>query len=315
MTFFLFLGLLIWQQPAAEVSEQPGVYDNKDLQSYRFASVQIPVWVANRRNLPLIDLEKRHFQLRVDGRKMPIQSFQKAEDQPIELVYLIDISGSMAIGEKLESSIQTVTYLLKQHRPEDRWRVIVFSDGQILEVHNHIAKQEWQDVIPNIRAYGKTALFDALSIADRYFPAAPTGSRAIVLFTDGNDNQSILNKDQLYKLLEILDVPVFIVGIADGFVPKAKPGKEKLGLQTLTEITKITGGIFWLARDASFLPEIGKALSRKMRPQYILTMTVERNAGETRHRIDVRVRKRQAYHVRFRQGFMGALPNITGGIE
>lgn len=313
MTFFCLISLLCWQ---TSTSEQPdSVYNDQNLRSFRFSSVQIPVWVANRRNLPLTDLNKRHFELKVNGREIPIQGFQKAEDQPIELVYLLDISGSMAIGEKLEGSIQTITYLLKRHRPEDIWRVVVFSDGQILEIHNNKAQQDWQDVVPQIRAYGKTALFDALSISDRYFPAEPTGSRAIVLFTDGNDNQSILNQQQLYSLLEILDVPVFIVGIADGFVPRAKPGDEKLGLQTLQEITKITGGIFWLARDASFLPEIGKALSRKMRPQYILTMTVERHDREKHHRIDVRVRKRQAHHVRFRQGFMGALPNFTGGIE
>jgi VWFA-related protein len=314
LALVFLLTCLSWQVPA-QPNEQSDIYEQKKLQSYRFASVQIPVWVANRRNLPLLDLKKRHFELRVDGRKVPVQTFQQAEDQPIELVYLLDISGSMAIGEKLEGSIQTISYLLKRHRPEDIWRVVVFSDGQILEVHNHKAAQTWEDVIPKVRAYGKTALFDALSIADRYFPADPTGSRAIVLFTDGNDNQSILSKEQLYKLLEILDVPVFIVGIADGFIPKSRPGEEKLGLQTLQEITTITGGIFWLAEDTSFLPEIGKALSRKMRPQYILTMTVERREGETRHRIDVRVRKRAAYHVRFRQGFMGALPNIYGGIE
>ena len=115
-------------------------------------------------------------------------------------------------------------------------------------------------------------MYDTLADSNRFFSDYSLHNRAIILFTDGNDNESRLNREQLYHLLKILDVPVFIVGIADGIIPTKKRGEPKQDLKTLSEITKITGGTLFLARNASALPQIADTLKTKLRPQYLLTM-------------------------------------------
>src|ERR1700750_599975 len=49
-------------------------------------------------------LEKKDFQLTVEGKPVPIESFERRSDAPASLVFLQDLSGSMATGGKLAMS-------------------------------------------------------------------------------------------------------------------------------------------------------------------------------------------------------------------
>ena len=281
--------------------------------SFAFSVIRIPVWVATRKGLPMSGLQLGDFQLLVDGKPASIESCLETHDRPLDLVYLLDLSGSMEIGAKLEGSIETISFLLKQHREGDRWRIVVFSDGQVVKIADESAPQLWPALIPKLRAYGKTAFYDALSAARDYFPGDSLENRAILLFTDGSDNQSVLSEDQLLKVLRILDVPVFIIGIAEGFLPREHDEEGNLALQTLQEITTITGGKLFIAREAGQLPTIRDTLMAALRPQYLLTMTVEQDPGHTRHKITVKIPKKPAYRVRYRRGYTGSLPEFSGG--
>ena len=113
------------------------------MQSYRFSLVKIPVWVTNRQGIARINLEKSDFKVTVDRREVKIEDCILAFNRPMELIYLVDVSGSMAIGGKLQGSIEAVTYLMDQRRPEDRFKVIAFADGSIIEVVNQDDLASW----------------------------------------------------------------------------------------------------------------------------------------------------------------------------
>ncbi|CAM2069319.1 VWA domain-containing protein [Sulfidibacter corallicola] len=282
-------------------------------QSFQFSLIQIPVWVADKRGRPVGGLTADDFRLIVDDRQVVIEGCAPAYDRPMEVVYLLDMSGSMEIGHKLLGSVQTIDYLLDQHQRDDLWKVIIFSDSEVLAIADQEHKSHWHMNKNKLKGYGKTALFDALSSSQAYFSKDGLTNRALLLFTDGNDNQSRLTEEQLLKVLRIIDVPVFIVGIADGFVPSGSEDREDLGLKTLQEITTITGGELIIAKDARQLPQISALLTEKMRPQYMLSITVEKKSGDPRRRLDVVVDRRGDHQVRFRRGYVGSMPEIVGG--
>ncbi len=249
----------------------------------------------------------------MDGRPTVIEKSRRVFDRPLELVYLLDVSGSMEVGAKLAGSIRTISYLLGQHRPKDRWRIVVFSDRQVVQILEHTQRQHWETLSARLEAYGKTALYDALSIGNRFFSDESLHNRAILLFTDGNDNQSHLTEEQFRKVLKNLEIPVFVVGIADGFLPTKTKGREELGLHTLEEITKISGGKLFIARDVSHLDRIATLLGTHLRPQYLLTVVVERGALERRHEIEVKVKGRTSARIRHRTSYIGLEPEFIGG--
>ena len=283
------------------------------VQSFRFSLIQIPVWVANKKGVPIPNLRKKDFRLHVDNHPVPINGCLQAWDRPMELVYLLDISGSMGIGGKLAASIETISHLIENAQEGDRWQIIVFADGQVVRVLDQSQAHLWSKLKVKLEAYGKTALYDALSLCHSYFSDDSLTNRGVLLFTDGNDNQSRLTRDQLFSLLATLDIPVFIVGIADGFIPTDPDQQEKLGLNILKEIANITGGELVLAEHSSQLPVIARRLSRTLRPQYLLSITVERGGGDRYHNIRVGLKKNRGFQVRYRKGYIGFLPELMGG--
>jgi len=281
-------------------------------QSFQFSAIRIPVWVA-KGGVPIEGLEIEDFELRVDQRPAKIEQVIRTQDRPMELVYLLDLSGSMEIGGKLKGSIEAVDYLISRHRPEDRWQLCVFADEQVVKVLTQDTKEKWDELVPKLRAYGKTALYDALFVANSYFTADSLASRAVLLFTDGHDNQSLMSEDQVVEVLKKLDAPVFSIAIADGFVAEAGSEEEPLALDTLRRISQTTGGSLFIAKDVGQLAVISRSLAQKMRPQYMLTITVERGASDKRHRLDVRVLRSKKYQLRYRKGYTGSLPEFLGG--
>lgn len=281
-------------------------------QSFQFSAIRIPVWVTYR-GVPVADLKKEDFQLSVDGQRTKIEQLMHTKDRPMSLVYLLDLSGSMEVGGKLQGSIQAIEYFLSQHQPDDLWQLIAFADGQVVKVLDQDTAAQWPELVPKLRAYGKTALYDALNLANSFFTADSLASRAVILFTDGHDNQSLLDESRVVNVLRKLDIPVFIVAIANGFVPKAGSEEEPLAIDTLRHIGETTGGQLFIARDAHHLPYISRTLAGKMRPQYLLTITVERNPNDPRHELNVSLDSKKPYLLRYRKGYTGSLPELIGG--
>jgi len=279
----------------------------RDSQNFQFALIQVPIWVADKKGRNVSNLDLRDLEVRVDKKSVKIESFKRTYFQLVEMVFFLDISGSMALGGKMRGSIETMLYITRNLRPDDRWKWVVFADNQVLEVLNQQQAHRMDEVVEKIKAYGKTCLFDALSSTGRYFSDKSKGARAVLLFTDGNDNQSQFSQEQILALLSILDVPVFTVGIADGFWPSTMEGEEALNLDGMRKISEISGGYFFMAESDKNLPEIARDLRKMLRAHYQISFVVERGPGESRHSIDVKCRKK-SYRVRSRKGYIGYLP-------
>jgi len=282
------------------------------LQSFRFSLVQVPLWVRDARGDLVADLQAHQLTLKVDGQPVRIESFQNSTQHALELVCLLDLSGSMGLGGKLEGSCQAISYLEHSLRKADSFRLVVFADGQVLSLVDEGNRADLPQLLAKTRAYGKTALLDALSQSDAYFSPGSRGNRALVLFTDGIDNSSALNEEQLLAILRIVDVPVFAVGILDGMVPHEQTSEEPLKVDTLRRISEASGGLVLLAGSADDLPLLARSLDRHLRAHYLLAFTVERGSGEREHLIELQLRKK-SYQLRHRKGYIGLSPEPIGG--
>lgn len=303
MTFSLLLMLSVC---AFALDDDPSAQDERHSASFRFDLIRIPIWVTDARGMPKHGLKKRDFRLFVDGKRVPIDRFTATKDKPMELVFLLDASGSMGLGDKLRISTDTISYLLPKLKAEDQWKAVAFSDGEIVQVADKNTAHHWPERAGKLRGYGQTALFDALAILNEYFEQDAYINRAVVLFTDGNDNTSALSQDQLIQVLQILEVPVFVVAVADAY--PYHQNDEDLRLHTLREIAKVSGGDVFLVRGKEALANFRRSLERQLRPQYMISMTVERGPGEQRHSLEVRLPRRPRLEVRGRTGYLGAYP-------
>jgi len=306
---YLLLTLLIAPGDSSQVppdDETPLVYGR-----YSFQLIRVPVWVTDRHGRPKTGLEPDDFQLLVDGWHTPFESFRVVADQPMELAFLLDLSGSMEVGDKVRAGIRTIDRLIARLDEADRWSVHAFADRQLVEVTDHTRPERWDAAKPALRGYGKTALYDALASLDKLFDENSHHNRAVVLFTDGNDNQSELGERQMLALLSVVDVPVFVVAIADGFLPLPE-GEPALGLTTLRDIASRSGGEVFMVADSPAIDTVWPELEAALRPHYLLTITVERGSGDAHHAIVVRIPRKPRLRVRYRQGYVGSRPDPGG---
>jgi len=125
---------------------------------------------------------------------------------PSNLVFLIDVSGSMEPENKLPLLKRAFKLLTKQLRSDDRVSIVVYasSTGMVLEPTYGYDKEKILDAISNLEAGGSTAggagIQLAYKIAEQNFMS--DGNNRVILATDGDFNVGISNTDELVKFIQ-----------------------------------------------------------------------------------------------------------------
>lgn len=125
---------------------------------------------------------------------------------PSNLVFLIDVSGSMSAHNKLPLLKQSLRMLVEQLRAEDRVSIVVYagSSGMVLEPTRGNEKWAILDALNRLEAGGGTAGAEGIELAyeaaERHFMAE--GNNRIVLATDGDFNIGPSSDMEMERLIE-----------------------------------------------------------------------------------------------------------------
>jgi Ca-activated chloride channel family protein len=137
----------------------------------------------------------------LQGKKIPMEKLPNAN-----LVFLIDVSGSMDEPDKLPLVKTSLKMLTDQLRDNDRVAIVVYAGnaGLVLPSTEGGNKQKIKEAIDNLEAGGSTAggagLALAYKIAAEHFIKG--GNNRIVLATDGDFNVGPSSDDALISLIE-----------------------------------------------------------------------------------------------------------------
>ena len=133
---------------------------------------------------------------RVDTRELP----------PSNLVFLIDVSGSMQSPDKLPLVQRAFRALVQELRPADRVTIVVYAGaaGLVLPSTPGTRKEEILDAIDRLEAGGSTAggagLRLAYDVAKEHF--LPEGNNRVILATDGDFNVGVSSDAEMIRLVE-----------------------------------------------------------------------------------------------------------------
>lgn len=122
------------------------------------------------------------------------------------LVFLIDVSGSMYGATRLDLVISSLKLLVDNLREKDRVAIVTYSGsaGLALPSTQGNDKQKIKEALENLTAGGSTAggqgIQLAYKIARQNF--MPNGNNRIILCTDGDFNVGVSSEDGLQKLVE-----------------------------------------------------------------------------------------------------------------
>ena len=147
-----------------------------------------------------------------DGRPQTITHFA-SEDVPLELVAAIDISGSMAPAmPKLKKAVKE---FLGDVPPQDQVTLLGFNDSIFTLTRKATDPAERVKAVDRLAPWGSTALYDVL-LRGVEMLGRQTGRKALVVFTDGEDQGSHATINDVERRLQSSDVTLYMIGQGRG---------------------------------------------------------------------------------------------------
>jgi Ca-activated chloride channel family protein len=268
--------------------------------------VMVPAIVADRKGRPVLDLGPDNFILMEEGRPQRIEYFARDLSQPVSMAFVLDVSGSMRMSGNVETAKNAVRTFLSSLRPNDEAALIAFADRQVAELTGFSTdRTELRKYLAAVKAYGQTALNDAVASTPEMVNRNHQGRKAIVLLTDGVDNYSSLSLEQALKAARAVDVPIYCLGFADESAPNPDPKQVSQAEAVLRQVSEETGGSFSLVRTPEDVQAAISRIQEDLRNQYVLGYTPKAATRDGRfRRISLMVADRINLTVRARKGYV-----------
>jgi Ca-activated chloride channel homolog len=243
--------------------------------------VLIPVTVTDPMNRFVTGLEKENFKVFEDKKEQSISAFS-SEDAPLSVGVIFDCSGSM--GKKLEKSRQAVSQFFKTANPEDEFFLVQFNDSANLIQSFTRNLEEIQNRLTFTQSKGETALLDAIYLGLHEMKKAKNPRKALLLISDGGDNNSRYTEGEIKNLVKEADVQIYAIGIYEGASGRGRTPEEAAGPALLTEIAEQTGGRQYSVENLNELPDIAAKIGVELRNQYILGYSPQNHEHDGKYR-------------------------------
>jgi Ca-activated chloride channel family protein len=100
--------------------------------------------------------------------------------------------------------------------------------------------------------------------------AANNGKRALLIISDGGDNNSRYNEKDIKRVVREANTQLYSIGIFDPLEYRSQTFEELNGPTLLNEMTELTGGRSFAVKNLSNLPDIAAKIGAELRNQYVL---------------------------------------------
>ncbi len=241
----------------------------------------VNVTVTDPYNRLVTGLEPDNFRIFEDNVEQEVVNFS-SEDVPISIGVILDHSGSMAnkLGRAKEAAVQ----FFKTANPQDEFFLVGFSEhAELLSPFTDTVEALQRRMLLS-SAKGRTALLDAVYLGLSQMRAARNGKRALLIISDGGDNSSRYNENDIKRLVREADTQLYSIGIFDAFEYRSRTPEELNGPSLLSELTELTGGRAFTVENINDLPDIAAKIGVELRNQYILGYHPSNKAHDTRWR-------------------------------
>ena len=179
--------------------------------------VEVYATIRDQNGHYLDGLPRDRFQVKDNGELQPLAVFESNTDK-FSCAVLLDTTGSMAAVLPVVKN--SVIHMIDELRDGDTVAIYSFSTSLNQLVDFTTDKAAAKQAVLRTRANGSTALFDSVSELAREMAPRP-GKKAMVVFTDGDDNASVLNVKAAVQRAKKAGVPVYAIAEGDALKSKA----------------------------------------------------------------------------------------------
>ena len=253
--------------------------------------VQVTASVSDGKNKYVKGLPKTAFRVFEDGRPQTISHFA-SEDIPLDLVLAVDVSASMK--DAMPKVREAVKEFLRALTPRDQVSLIGFNDTIFTLTRKSTDPEQRLKAVDRLAPWGATALYDVV-IAGADMLGRGQGRKAMLIFSDGEDQGSHASLADAERRLEASDMTLYV--IAQGRGTKMDALKK-----VINRLAGASGGRALMTQKPEELRTAFADLLQELSNQYLLgyTSTNPRRDGTLRQlKVEVdghqQIRARDAY--------------------
>ncbi len=255
--------------------------------------VELYVVVTDGDGRPVRGLTVDDFAVQEEGKPQKVASFSDASDLPLTLGMAIDSSASMFV--KLPTVQRSaIRFLESTFGERDRAFVVDFDSQPRLARGTTAELPRVVTAINDLEASGRTALWESIVFSLVQLQGV-RGRKALVVFSDGADEDDEFPYRACVKLAKQMGVPIYLI------LMKKRPKNDDAGLSLWTrsfnsKATKLAtsvGGRVYYAKEYASLDEVYTEIEEELRSQYLLAYyPTQVGASGLWRSVDVNVRKR-----------------------
>jgi Ca-activated chloride channel family protein len=188
-------------------------------------AVQVTVTVSDDSGRFVSGLPRSAFHVLEDGKPQTVSYFSAA-DVPLELIVGVDISGSMSASmPKLKKAVKE---FLSAVPSRNAVTLLGFNDSIFALTRKTTDPAERIKAVDRLAPWGATALYDVI-VRGADMLGRQVGRKALVVFTDGEDQGSHVTLDDVERRLQSSDVTLYMIGQGRGVsVERLKKVMERL---------------------------------------------------------------------------------------
>jgi len=272
------------QKPSTKIQLPEGGVDDKNPIVTNTDLVSFNVTVTDIYGRFVSGLSKNAFSIFEEKSQEEITFFSD-EDAPVSVGILFDVSGSMS-GDKVHRARDALAHFIQTSHDRDEYFLIGFNSRAQLLMDRTRDGQAVLDKLTFVQTKNNTALYDACYLGVERVQRGTHPKRALLLISDGQDNNSRYTFNELRRVLKESDVVLYAIGILGGSDVGSALGMEGQGI--LDELAGVSGGKAFYPRSGAEMDDIFEQIALELRHQYSIGYKPPAFDGKW-HKIKVKV--------------------------
>jgi Ca-activated chloride channel family protein len=223
----------------------------------------------------------------LDEKKPQEITYFSDDDSPVSVGVIFDVSGSMG-GDKIKRARDALSKFVQTSHNMDEYFLIAFNSRAQLLLDKTRDGNQILDKLTFVQTKNNTALYDACYLGVEKVQRGAHPKRALLLISDGQDNNSRYTFGELRRLLKESDVTLYGIGILSGSDAGSSMGMEGQGI--LDELASVSGGKAFFPRSNAEMDDIFEQIALELRHQYSIGYKPVEFTNDGRwHKIKVKV--------------------------
>ncbi|MCC6585975.1 MAG: VWA domain-containing protein [Bryobacterales bacterium] len=299
----LALASALVAQNASKVESDKSILTTPQQETIRLdvTRVNLLFTVSDKRGRFVTDLDKEAFEIWEGKNKQTMIEFARESDLPLRLGILIDTSNSIRDRFRFQQEA-AIEFIRSVIRPNvDKATIFGFDTSAEMVADLTGDVRELENAVRKLRPGGGTSFYDAVFFAcrDKLAMDQPKHKfrRALIVLSDGDDNQSRYSRDQALEMAQKSDVVIYSISTN---ISRIQTDGDKV----LKYFAQETGGMTFFPFKVEDLAQNFENIANEMRHQYNIIYRPEPlKADGLYHEVKISIRGRKDMVVRSRKGY------------